>query len=142
MFDRRNQRSRRFLLVLFAVVLLQTTAWAAPATISQTAARQYKAAESLVIEGKHQTALKLVQETVTDHPHSGTYVEGHFTEPYYPYFLLGWIHMENADPEQALAAFDLELAEGAIQKDLPRFRELTLRRELILCRMNNTDSQP
>ncbi len=142
MLDKTYRTMRGSLLAAAAIVILQPTLLAASVTVSQTAARQYKAAESLAIEGKHQAALTLVQETLADHPNSGAYIEGHFTEPYYPHFLLGWIHMENDQPERALEAFDLELAEGAIQEDLTRFRELTLRRELILCRLDNTDSRP
>ena len=142
MHDKRNRRRRAILLGPLAFVLASATLLAGPSSVSQTAARQYKAAESLMKDGRHQAALRLVQEAVADHPRSGAYVEGHFTEPYYPHFLLGWIHMELGDAERALAEFDLELLSGAIREDPVRLRELKLRRELVLCRLDNTHTQP
>ena len=138
MLEKKIRRRRAALLGPLTLVLASATLLAEPSSVSQTAARQYKAAESLVIDGRHQAALRLVHEVVADYPHSGAYVEGHFTEPYYPHFLLGWIHMELGDAERALAEFDLELSNDAIRGDPVRLRELTLRRELVLCRLDNT----
>ena len=129
------------LLGLAVLLLVQSEVQSAPAAVSQTAARQYKAAEALVINGQHRVALRLMRETVAQDRESGVYSEGHFTEPYYPHFLLGWIHMELDDPVSALAEFDMELSSDAIREDPVRFRELTLRRELVLCRLNIADPQ-
>ncbi len=142
MLEKANRNKLGAVLGFLVLPLLHATLQAAPAGVAQIAAQQYKAAEALAFDGRHESALELIQRIVTEHPHSGTYAEGHFTEPYYPHFLLGWLHMERGDSERALSEFDRELASDAIRQDRQRFRALELMRELAECRLGVAETQP
>ncbi len=106
-------------------------------TVRQSAAAAYKRAEGLVRRQKLEQAQKLIEKTLLKHPDSGVFVSGVLTEPYYPHYLLGVIHIELAQYDQAILEFQAEEQQGQIQQNAELYETLTLQ----LAKARQTDNQ-
>jgi len=107
-------------------------------TVRQSAAALYKRAESRIRQQRYDDAREIIDDAISRYPESGVFVSGVLTEPYYPYYLLGLIHLEQGRFDDAINAFLEEERRGQIQHDAEIYETMTLR----LARARQTDNQP
>ena len=105
--------------------------------VKQSAAALYKRAESRIRQQRYDDALKIIDDAISRYPESGVFVSGVLTEPYYPYYLLGLIHLEQGRFDDAINAFLEEERRGQIQYDAETYETMNLR----LARARQTDKR-
>ena len=106
--------------------------------VKQSAASLYKRAETRIRQKRYDEASEIVLTAISRYPDSGVFVSGVLTEPYYPYYLLGLIHLDQGDFDEAINAFLEEERRGQIQYESETHETMTLR----LARARQTDNQP
>ncbi len=106
-------------------------------TVRQSAALAYKRAEGLIRRQKLEQARATIEKALEKHPDSGVFASGVLTEPYYPHYLLGVIHIELEDYDKAILEFEEEERQGQIQLDTALYETLTLQ----LAKAKQTDNQ-
>ena len=106
-------------------------------TVRQSAAASYKRAEALVRRQKFDQARALIEKALVKNPDSGVFNSGVLTEPYYPHYLLGVIHIELEEFDKAILEFQEEERQGQIQQDAELYETLTLQ----LAKARQTDNQ-
>lgn len=106
--------------------------------VKQGAASLYKRAETRVRQQRFEDARKIIDNALSRYPESGVFVSGVLTEPYYPYYLLGLLHLEQGRFDDAINAFLEEERRGQIQYEPDTYEVLKLR----LARARQTDNQP
>jgi tetratricopeptide (TPR) repeat protein len=106
-------------------------------TVRQSAAASYKRAEALIRRQKFEQAQALITKALIKSPDSGVFNSGVLTEPYYPHYLLGVIHIELEEYDKAILEFQEEERQGQIQLDTGLYETLTLQ----LAKARQTDNQ-
>ena len=106
-------------------------------SIRQSAASLYRRAEAKLEQKRYDEARDLIVRALEQEPDSGVFVSGVLTEPYYPHYLLGLIHMELEEFDTAVREFLLEEQQGQIQHDAALHETLTLQ----LAKARQTDNQ-
>lgn len=106
--------------------------------VKQGAASLYKRAETRVRQQRFDDAREIIDNALSRYPDSGVFVSGVLTEPYYPHYVLGLIHLEQGRFDDAINAFLEEERRGQIQYEPETYEVLTLR----LARARQTDNQP
>jgi tetratricopeptide (TPR) repeat protein len=108
------------------LLLLASPAWAI-----QEWYDHYRDAEALMRRGRHQDALRSLQEAVRLRPSSGLNVRTYgmdFVESYFPYYQQGVCYLRLNDQNSAIRMFNIEETQGAIRgtrlfADLVRLRD-------------------
>jgi len=147
MFDTRSRRGRSLppgLLVLLLSLCTSQAGLEAQSnraetrrTVRQSAAASYKRAEALVRRQKFDQARTMIEKALVKNPDSGVFNSGVLTEPYYPHYLLGVIHIELEEYDKAILQFQEEERQGQIQRDIELYDTLTLQ----LAKARQTDNQ-
>ncbi len=118
--------------------LAQSHANAQNREIKQSAASLYKRAETRIRQQRFDDALEIIDDAISRYPESGVFVSGVLTEPYYPYYLRGMVHLEQGRFDDAINSFLEEERRGQIQHSAETYEAMTLR----LARARQTDNQP
>ena len=105
--------------------------------VKQGAAALYKRAETRVRQRRFDDAQEILGRAIARYPESGVFISGVLTEPYYPHYLLGLVHMELEQYDDAINQFLEEERQGQIQHDTDAYETLALR----LARARQTDNQ-